>query len=308
MLGLANVHLLMCRPAHFGVTYAINPWMDPTSWARDVHGLTLNSQQEWAALHRTFIGLGAAIEMLPSVTGLPDLVFTANAAVVLDRTALLARFRHPERQREEPYFEAAFQTMQRRGLIDAISKMPDNLVLEGAGDCVWDQTRKLFWMGYGQRSDAASIRVVKDTFGAEVIALELSDPRFYHMDTALCALPRGEVMYFSDAFTQRGRAEIDERVTPYQRVQVGIDDACQLAANAVCIGNIIIMSGCGEYLRAELTERGYRVVIMPLRTYLRSGGSACCLTLRLDNRSSHGSITPGISRRAPAIEDSNLRG
>jgi N-dimethylarginine dimethylaminohydrolase len=301
MLPLASTHLLMCRPAHFGVTYAINPWMDPTSWARDVHDLAGNSQREWTALHRNFIGLGADIELVPPVKGLPDLVFTANSAVVLDRTALLARFRHPERQREEPHFEAAFRTMQARGVFDSISKLPDNLVLEGAGDCLWDQARKLFWMGYGQRSDMASMRAVKETFGAEVIALELADPRFYHLDTALCALPRGEVMYFPDAFTRTGRAAIHERVASTQRIHIGIGDARQLAANAVCVGDAVIMSGCGESLRAELTERGYRVQTMPLCTYLRSGGSACCLTLRLDHTSCRGSA-PAVMGPSPEPE------
>ena len=103
-------------------------------------------------------GLGAEIELVPAAPGLPDLVFTANAAVVLDRKVLLARFRHPERQREEPHFEAAFRSLQARGVIDAVRKLPPGVVLEGAGDCVFDATRNLFWMGYGPRSDAAARR------------------------------------------------------------------------------------------------------------------------------------------------------
>ena len=100
--------------------------------------------------------LGAEIDLVPPVPGVPDLVFTANAAVVLDRVALLARFRYPERQREEEHFEAAFRSLQGRGLIDAVRMLPADLVLEGAGDCVWDETRNLFWIGFGPRSDAAS--------------------------------------------------------------------------------------------------------------------------------------------------------
>jgi hypothetical protein len=30
-----EARFLMCRPEHFAVSYAINPWMDPVSWARD---------------------------------------------------------------------------------------------------------------------------------------------------------------------------------------------------------------------------------------------------------------------------------
>src|SRR5258708_23587591 len=98
---------LMCEPAHFGVTYAINPWMDPASWARDDQALTASARREWTRFHRVLRDLGAAIELIPAAANLPDLVFTANAALVLDGTALLAKFRHPERQAEESHLAAA---------------------------------------------------------------------------------------------------------------------------------------------------------------------------------------------------------
>jgi len=207
-----KARFLMCRPEHFGVTYTINPWMDPSSWAREDRSLVSASRREWAALYRTLRNQGAAIELVPPAAGLPDLVFTANAAVVLDRQALLARFRHPQRQREEAHFEAAFRALQARGLIDGVRKLPEGLVLEGAGDCVWDATRALFWLGYGPRTDLAARRVVEDAFGFEAVALELADPRFYHMDTALSPLPHGEMMYLPQAFTAEGLAAIRVRV------------------------------------------------------------------------------------------------
>ena len=280
-----SAHFLMCRPEHFAVTYAINPWMDPRSWATDEDAHAAASRREWTRLARRLADLGASVELVPPVPGLPDLVFTANAAVVLDRQVLLARFRHPERRGEEVHFEAAFRSLQARGLVDAVRKLPGKVLLEGAGDCVWDRTRNLFWMGYGPRSDAAARHVVEDTFGPEVIPLELADQRFYHMDTALCPLPRGEVMYVPQAFTLAGRGVIRHRVTAAQRIEIGMEDASQLAANAVCLGNTMMMSGCGDRLRGQLAERGYRVMTTPLRSFLRSGGAAFCLTLRLDLQS-----------------------
>jgi len=280
-----TARFLMCAPEHFAVSYAINPWMDPQSWAREDRAHAAASRQEWLGLHRCLTQLGAAIELVPPAPGVPDLVFTANAAVVLDRTALLARFRHPERQCEERHFEAAFRALQARGIIDTVRHLPAGLVLEGAGDCVLDRTRNLFWMGYGPRSDAAARPAVEELFGLEAVSLELADPRFYHMDTALSPLPGGEVMYFPGAFTANGRAVIHERVEPDQRIEIGSEDAAQLAANAVCVGDALVMSGCGDRLRAELNERGYRVIVVPLPSFLRSGGAAFCLTLRLDLRS-----------------------
>jgi N-dimethylarginine dimethylaminohydrolase len=279
-----DARFLMCRPEHFAVSYAINPWMDPQSWARDGRAHAA-AAREWDALHRKLIALGGAVEHIPPAPGLPDLVFTANAAVVLDRKVLLARFRHAERRREEPHFETAFRSLQARGLVDAVRTLPETVVLEGAGDCVWDATRELFWMGHGPRSDAAARHPVEDMFGREVLALELADERFYHMDTALSALPGGEVMYLPDAFTATGRALIQDRVAPHARIEIPIEDGCRLAANAVCLGRTLIMSDCGPRLRAELDERGYQVVTTPLPSFLRSGGSAFCLTLRLDRQS-----------------------
>jgi N-dimethylarginine dimethylaminohydrolase len=284
MLQNPGARILMCRPEHFAVSYAINPWMDPQSWARDTLARA-TAAREWDGLHRKLLELGAAIELVAPAAGLPDLVFTANAAVVLDRQVLLARFRHPERQREEARFEAAFRALQAHGLVDAVRKLPDGLILEGAGDCVWDATRQLFWLGYGPRSDAAAQRAVAEMFGRDVTALELADPRFYHMDTALAPLPGGEVMYLPEAFTAAGLEQIRARVAPQERIELGIADGCQLAANAVCLGNTLVMSGCSARLRAELQERGYRVATTPLPSFLRSGGSAFCLTLRLDRRS-----------------------
>jgi N-dimethylarginine dimethylaminohydrolase len=284
MLKQPTARFLMCRPEHFAVSYTINPWMDPQSWARDTRARAA-AGREWAKLHRKLGELGAMIELVPAATGLPDLVFTANAAVVLDGKALLARFRHSERQGEEPHFAAAFRRLQGRGLINSVRMLPENVALEGAGDCVFDQTRNLFWMGYGPRSDKAARDHVAEEFGIEVLALELADPRFYHMDTALCPLTNGEVIYVPTAFNHAGRAAIAERIAPDKRIELAADDARRLAANAVCIGTDIVLSGCSERMRATLEERGYRVIATPLDSFLRSGGSAFCLTLRLDRRS-----------------------
>ena len=276
---------LMCRPSHFAVTYAINPWMDPDTWARDGRALGAAAWRQWAGLHQTLCDLGAAIELVPPVPGLPDLVFTANSAVVLDRTALLARFRHPERRPEEPHFAATFRALLANGILDTVRSLPEPLVLEGAGDCVFDEARNLFWMGYGPRSDAAARNAVEKTFGVAVVALELVEPRFYHLDTALCAMPRGELVYFPGAFTAAGRTAIRERVDDAASIELTAEDACRLSANAVVLDGTVVLPGCSQRLRRTLEERGYCVRQTPLSAFLRSGGAAFCLTLRLDRRS-----------------------
>jgi N-dimethylarginine dimethylaminohydrolase len=280
--AVTKPRLLMCEPRHFAVSYSINPWMDPANWASDAHAIAV---AQWAALQTALGQAGAAIEPIVPQQGLPDLVFTANAAVVHNGTALLARFRHAERQGEEPVFAAAFEGLRERGLIERIVTLPDGVVMEGAGDCLFDEARNLFWMGFGHRSERRAADAVHATFGLPVMPLQLADPRFYHLDTAFCPLPSGDVIYHAGAFTDEGRTAIAERVAESKRIVLSEDEAREFAANAVCVGHTIVMSRCSDALRKRLARRGYDVAATPLDTFLQSGGSAACLTLRLDRRS-----------------------
>jgi N-dimethylarginine dimethylaminohydrolase len=285
----SGAHILMCAPDHFTVSYAINPWMDPVQWAAQAGTLIDEARREWRGLHRRLKKLGATIELIPPVDELPDLVFTANAAVVMDGIALVARFRHAERQGEEAHFERGFREIWARGAIAAVRTMPEGVLLEGAGDCVWDTARQIFWMGYGPRSQYEAAAIVQETFGLETLALELVNPRFYHMDTAISPLPRGELMYVPSAFSEDGLRQIHERVAPEQRIALGPEDAAVFAANSVHLGDDIVMSSCSAALRQRLQDAGYRVHPTALGAFHRSGGSAFCLTLRLDRRSARSS-------------------
>jgi N-dimethylarginine dimethylaminohydrolase len=283
--SMTQPRFLMCRPQHFAVSYSINPWMDPQAWANSDHALWGAAEQEWSALHKALLDVGATIEFVEPKPDLPDLVFTANAAIVLDGKALLARFRHPERQREEPVFAAAFHKLQSHAQIETVAELPNHLRLEGAGDCIWDEQRGHFWMGCGPRSDRAAADVVADQFGVDCVALELADPSFYHLDTAFCALPSGDVIYYPGAFVPAAHSAIEERVAPAQRIALERADAMSFSANAVSFDHCLVLSSCTETLRRKVEERGFTVIATPLHAFQRSGGSACCLTLRLDHRS-----------------------
>jgi len=282
--SLSQPRFLMCRPQHFAVTYSINPWMDPASWADGGEALRAGAARQWDGLYRALLARGTAVETVESAEGLPDLVFTANGAVVLDRKAVLARFFHPERQREQPVFAAGFRALQARGLLDEVVELPRGVALEGAGDCIWDRRRGLFWMGHGFRSSLAARDAIEEQFGVSCLPLALADPRFYHLDTAFCALPCGGVIYYPGAFSGVALDLIHERVAPAQRIPLSRADAARFAANAVCVDRVVVMSSCSDTLRRGLESRGYTVVETPLHAFLRSGGSACCLTLRLDHR------------------------
>ena len=290
---------LMCRPRYFAVTYSINPWMDPAAWHQSGDVLHGTAVRQWEGLLRELRRSGANVELVKPEVGLPDLVFTANSAVVLDGKALLARFRHPQRQSEEPVFATAFHALRTRGLIDKVVTLPPGVTLEGAGDCLWDAHRQLFWMGCGFRSELAARDIVAEQFGVPCVALALADPAFYHLDTCFSPLPCGAVMYYPGAFTAEGLALIHARVPPEQRIVLAPDDAARFAANAVSFGHSILLSSCSDTVRAQLVERGYKVMETPLTTFLRSGGSACCLTLRLDHQSA--SMAAGAVPAAKAM-------
>ena len=292
---------LMCSPQHFAVAYSINPWMDPKTWADSGDALHAKAARQWAGLYRALTRHGALIEEVEPASGLPDLVFTANAAVVLNGKALLARFRHPERQREQPVYAQGFRALEARGLIDEVIEMPDGVVLEGAGDCLWDGHRGTFWMGCGFRSDKAATAAVEENFGAGCVPLDLADPSFYHLDTAFCPLPCGSIIYYPGAFTSGARAAIEQQVAPADRIALDPADTARFAANAVCFGRVLVLSSCSGTLRGSLEQRGYAVVTTPLDTFLRSGGSACCLTLRLDARSR--AVAQTVPTRAADIND-----
>ena len=195
---------------------------------------------------------GASVELVEPQDGMPDLVFTANSAVVLDGRALVARFRHPQRQVEEPVFAEAFHGLRARGLIDDVVMLPPGVTLEGAGDCLWDVHRRLFWMGCGFRSGVEAREIVSVQFGVPCVALALADPTFYHLDTCFSPLPCGAVMYYPAAFTTEGLALIHARTAPEQRIALSRDDAACFAANAVTFGRTILLSSCSQTLRAGL--------------------------------------------------------
>lgn len=281
-----RARILMCAPEHFEVAYSINPWMHPSEWEARREELTGRSSDGWSLLRHRLEAIGAAIELVPPQPGLPDMVFTANAAVVLDGTALVATFRHPERQGETPHFRKAFDQLAARGLLREVVDMPAGLTLEGAGDCVHDVTRGTFFLGYGFRSDREAAGLVAELTGEHVEPIELVDPRFYHMDTCLAPLSGGQVLYVPCAFTEAGRGRIAEIVGKDNLFAVPDEDAEKLAANLVNIGNDIVLAEASRRFKDMVGEHGYTVHEVPIRSFGLSGGSAFCLTLRLDRQSS----------------------
>lgn len=213
------------------------------------------------------------------------MVFPANAAIVLNRKALLARFRYPERQQEQKHYAEFFNAMKEQGLLDEITEFPEGILQEGAGDCHWDASRQMFWAGYGPRSSKEAAAFIETYYGKPVVALELASDEFYHVDVSLCPLSKGDIMYYPQAFTPESRAIFEAKVPQEKRIPIDRDDAANFSANAVNLEEKVVMSNPSAKLEAQLTERGYKVIRVPVGTFGLSGGSAFCMTLRLDRKS-----------------------
>jgi ornithine aminotransferase len=278
-------HLMMSSPQHFEVSYTINPWMDPSQWSVSAERLADDARRGWAQLKSTYERLGAQVSTQEPVRGLPDMVFTANSAMVLDRKVLLARFLCPERQGEEAHNRAFFEALREQGQVDDIVDAPPGLYFEGAGDAIWDASRRLIWTGYGQRSSKAMHTVIESLYGVPTVPLELVDPRFYHLDTCFCVLSGGEILWYPAAFSAESAEAVRRVAGETNLIEATDEDAMHLGVNSVCLGRDVVMCHASAATRATLAARGYTVHVVPLDSFNRSGGAAYCLTLRLDNES-----------------------
>ena len=275
---------LMTDAARYDVEYQINPWMRPDVWNAQPEALRRAALEGSKALRIALEDSGASVHTIPGVEGLPDLVFPANAGIVLDGKALVARFRYAERRGEEPHFLAAFEDLKAQGLLTEVVQI-DGCFQEGAGDCIWDAARNLFWVGSGPRSTPDSVDIIARFFGQKVVHLPLATEQFYHLDTCFCPLSGGEILYYPRALTAQALERLREIVPADMLIEAADEDAAAFCVNAVCLERTAVMALPGPSLRARLAERDYEVLGIDLAPFILSGGGAFCMTLRLDRTS-----------------------
>jgi N-dimethylarginine dimethylaminohydrolase len=287
---MTTTRILMCAPDYFNVAYVINPWME----GNIAHCEPARAMRQWKALAHA-IGAVANLEMIEAVDGVPDMVFTANAGLVFANKAVVSHFRHPERQREEPYFSRWFAAQKLQVL-----RFAHDIFFEGAGDALFDRRQPLLWLGWGHRSDAASAPLLADWLDIEVQPLKLVNPRFYHLDTCFCPLEGGYLLYYPDAFDAKSRHRIAARVPAAYRIEAGAGDAGAFACNAVNIGRHVFLNQASAGLRKTLESKGYHVHPIPLSEFMKAGGAAKCLTLRLDEPVGTGSLPDLVPVSGPS--------
>jgi N-dimethylarginine dimethylaminohydrolase len=259
---------LMCPPEHFTVSYAINPWMRPGAGEPASAAVAM---RQWARLRQTYLDLGHDVRVIEPVPGLPDMVFAANGATVVGGKVLGARFRYPERAAEAWAFLDWFRAS---GYPDV--RVPEH-VNEGEGDILF--AGGVLLAGYGFRSDRAAAADLADAFGLPVVSLRLVDPRFYHLDTALCVLDADTAMYYPAAFDDAGRAAIAARFA--ELIEAKDEDAEVLGLNAVSDGRHVVLPVQAAGLAGQLRARGFEPVGVDVSELLKAGGGPKCCTLEL---------------------------
>jgi len=265
---------LMCRPEHFTVSYRINPWMEPANPTD-----TSKALAQWQVLHDTYLSLGHEVELIDPVPGLPDMVYTANGGFVIDGKALGVRFRVDERRGEERPFMDWFAAHG----FDVVEPVE---VQEGEGDFLL--VGQTILAGTGFRSVGDSHRELGEVFGREVVSLRLTDPRFYHLDTAIAVLDpvegpggveRANIAYLPSAFDDASRAILEERYP--DAIRVSDADGAVFGLNAASDGLHVFLSPRATGFAEQLRERGYRPVPVDLSELLLGGGGIKCCTLEL---------------------------
>ncbi len=264
--------VLMCRPEHFTVSYRINPWMhpeDPTD--------TNLAVVQWDVLHRIYVDLGFEVHLIDPIAGLPDMVYAANGGFVIDGIAYGAKFTYAERQPEGP----AYMDWFRDAGFDV--REPEQ-INEGEGDFLL--VGDVILAGTGFRTATESHAEVAAIYGREVVSLNLINPSFYHLDTAIAVLDdpstgsgQAAIAYLPSAFDEASLVKLRTRYP--DAVIVTEEDAAVLGLNSFSDGyNVVIASRATDFER-QLRERGYNPIGVDLSELLLGGGGVKCCTLEL---------------------------
>ncbi len=255
----------MTPPTFFAIEYAINPWMDVNAPV-DVRV----AQAQWEGLYRTYLGLGHRVELIEPVPGLPDMVYAANAGFIARDIAIVARFRFAERAGES---RAYADWMSALGYRPASTRHAN----EGQGDLL--MVGGMVLAGYGFRTDRRAHPEITAALGLPVVSLELVDPRFYHLDTALAVLDDHTIAFYPPAFSAAAAAQL--RALFPDAIEVGSADAYVLGLNAVSDGYHVVLPAAAMGFASQLRQAGFDPVGVELSELLKGGGSVKCCTLEV---------------------------
>ncbi len=265
------VTFLMCSPKLYDVNYVINPWM-----AGHVHDSSRTvAAAQWKCLYEAVTKIANVVLIEPQV-GWPDMVFTANAGLERNGIIVLSSFFHAERQGEEQHFH---HWLKQAGY--TVQRLSRETPFEGEGDALFAVDGSRLWAAYGLRTLQSSHHYLGEAWRIEVASLHLIDSRFYHLDTCFAPLEDGSVMYYPKAFDEASIERIEAYYAPDKRIMVAEADALHFACNVINVAGTVILNEVSRELRTQLKSKGFHVVEVPLGEFLKAGGAAKCLVMRL---------------------------
>ncbi len=278
---------LMCPPEWYGVDYVLNPWM-----AGNVHRSSRDlAFAQWKGMYNVLRGV-ADVRLLHPEPGCPDMVFLAHGALVQHGVAALASFFHPQRRKESDHLR---QWLQAQGML--IWDTPRETAFEGEGDVMFDEHGETLWAAHGVRTCRAvhsHVAAAWHVTGRALRSLHLVDPRFYHLDTCFAPLTSGFLLYYPEAFDRASRRLIEEVYPEDKRVAVSEEDATRMACCALSIGKTVFTGEISRGLAQRLFDAGFDVVQLELSEFIKGGGGARSLALRLSDLP----VTHGLVGRA----------
>jgi arginine dihydrolase len=266
--------VLMAPPEFFEVRDVKNEFMRRNVGAVDRE----RAFAQWEELRRVFASCGVATHVMSPLPQCEDMVFTANPSFN-GRSANGERICVPGRMAfasRQPEVEAHRSWFASHGY--AITELPDNVQrFEGGGDALWHPGRALIWAAAGSRTDRSAHGALASIFGVAVVSLELTDSRFYHLDTCFCALDEHRALVYGKAFARESLARIRQEFSDV----IDVDEeeaASRLACNAAAFhGDTVVMQTGSERTVRELDRRGFTVRQVDAGEYLKSGGSVFCM-------------------------------
>lgn len=259
----------MCPPTYFTVDYVINPWMTD-----NIKNVIPNiAKVQWGTLQNLVCKL-SCVHIITPRDGLPDMVFTANAGSKIGETFFLSNFKSEERKPEEKHFEE----WALRSKLDVIH-LENNF--EGDGDLLFDPSNHIHFMGHGFRTNINAAHEIQSHVPINIQPLKLVDDRFYHLDTCFCPLENGKVLVYMGAFHKDSQEKLID-IYGNNLIMVTEEEAIQFACNSIVINGHLITPCDMQGKTQELVKAcGFIIDYVNLSEFMKAGGAAKCLTMRV---------------------------
>lgn len=271
--------VMVVNPKYFDVKYVINPHMEG-------HIGDINFEEahtEWEKLKAAYENLGFYVHEVEAQEEFPDMVFCANQSlpnIKSDGTkqVIMSVMHSEQRKGEVPHIEEVYEHSSYEVIHLDETQFTD---FEGMGDAIWHFKKRLIWGGYGYRSSHEVYEHISETLNTPVIALELVDEKFYHLDTCLCVLNEETALIYPKAFSEDGLKKIRSIFpTVIEASQHEAEDLFACNATSPDGKNVLIQKGCAE-VNQRLEELGFVVHEFSTDEFLKSGGSVFCMKMML---------------------------